>query len=246
MGPAGLDGAMAGLAGRLDTGAATRAERVTGLYSHAAARTIRQQRIPQNKIENDTDPVGQEDGQQGPHHIPHTAAPGIAIDVPNQQGIACHRQRRHDGEQKLQPQGPVSQENKTERDKARQEHDTGGNPTTKGDHSLAGHDGCQNGRHTILLSRRRREASTSAEAVPKTEEITAHRSHARAAETPNRMRSVWPISRMKAQAKMAAAPAKTAPWRRSTSAATSELVRRSRSASGSGQGSAESPAASAA
>src|ERR1035437_862068 len=246
MGPAWLDGAMASRTRRLDTGAAARAECVTGLYAGAALGTVREQRLPQDEVENDADAVEQEDGQQGPHHVAHAAAAGIAVDIADQQSVAGQEQRRHDGEQKLQPQGAVSQENKTERDKARQEHDTGGNPTTKGDHSLAGHDGCQNGRHTILLSRRRREASTSAEAVPKTEEITAHRSHARAAESPNRMRSVWPISRMKAQAKMAAAPAKTAPWRRSTSAATSELVRRSRSASGSGQGSAESPAASAA
>src|ERR1035438_3856176 len=121
---------------------------------------------------------------------------------------------------------------------SQQEGDTGGNPGAKRDDSLANHNRC----HTILLSRRRREASTRAETAPNTEEITAHRSHVNAAESPTRMRSVWPISSTKAQAKIADPPARTAPWRRSASAASSALVRRSRSAGGWGTGSAERPA----
>src|ERR1035438_6710111 len=93
MRPACLDGAVAGPAGGLDTGTAARAERVAGLYAGAAAGTIYQQRIPQDEVEDDADAVEQEDGQQGPHHVAHTPAPGIAVDISDQQGIAGQHQR---------------------------------------------------------------------------------------------------------------------------------------------------------
>ena len=79
---------MAPLAGGLHADAAVRAERVTGLYARATARAVHQQRISQDEVENDADPVGQEDGQQGLHHVAHAAAAGIAVDVADQQGIA--------------------------------------------------------------------------------------------------------------------------------------------------------------
>src|SRR5260370_10811122 len=235
---------MACVAGGLDGGAAAGAECVAGLHAGAAAGTICQQRFAQDEVEDDADAVGQKDGQQGPHHITHTAAPGIAIDIAHQQRVACRGQRHHDSEQESQPLRSLvrgAQENKAQRDEAHQEHDTGGNPATERDHSLVG-----NGRHTILLSRRRREASNRAEAAPNIEEIPTQDSHTRTAESPASMRNIWPVSRTKAQAKTAAAPAKIAPWRRSASAASSALMRRTRSAGGWGTGMAESPAGSAA
>src|ERR1022692_4346431 len=240
MGPAGLDGAMARLAGGLHAAAAARAERVTWLDAGAAPRTIHHQGLSQDEVEDDADAVEQEDGQQGPHHVAHATAAGISVDISDQQGIAGQHQRKQNRDDQPYRHGHVVRlgQYDAQKQKEQQEHDTGGHPTTGRDHSLARN----NGGHTILLSRRRRGASTRAEAAPKTEEITAHRSHAKAAVSPATMRSVWPISRTNTGAKIAAAAAKAAPWRRSSSAATSELVRRSRSASGSGQGSAESPA----
>src|ERR1017187_8597326 len=232
MGPARLEDAVAGLTGGLDAAAAARAECVAGLYAGAAARTVHLKRLAQDEVKNDADAVEQEDGQQGPHHVAHAAAAGIAVDIADQQCIACQQQRNQNRNDEPYRHGDVvlTHKNESETHEGQQEHDAGGNPATEGDHSLAGN----NGGHTILLSRRRREASTMADAVPNIEEITAQKSHARAAESPATMSSVWPISRTKAKAKIAAAPAKAAPWRRSSSAATTELVRRNRSGSGSG------------
>src|ERR1019366_7484511 len=244
MRPACLYGAVAGPAGGLDSGAAARAERVAGLYAGAAAGTIHQQRLPQDEVENDADAVEQEDGQQGPHDVAHAPAAGIAVDVSDQQGIAGQHQRNQNRHDKPHRHGHVVRlgQYDAQEQKEQQEHDTGGHPTTGRDHSLARN----NGGHTILLSRRRREASTRAEAAPNTEEITAQTSHTRAAVSPATMRSVWPISRTKTSAKTAAAAAKRAPWRRSTSAATSMVVRASRYAGGWGAGNSASPAESSA
>ena len=75
-----------------------------------------------------------------------------------------------------------------------------------------------------------------AEAVPNTEEIPTQTSHTQTAESPASMRRIWAVSSTQTQAKTAAAPAKTEPWRRSASAASSALVRRTRSAGGWGTG----------
>src|ERR1035437_10065595 len=226
MRPAGLEDAVASLTGGLDAATAARAERVAGLYPSAAARAIHQQGLAQDEVENDADAVEEENGQQRPHHVAHAAAAGVAVDIADQQGVACQTQRGQNGDDQHHRQGNVVRldQDEAQKQKEQQEHDAGGNPTAGRDHSLARNNGC----HTILLSRRRRAASTRAEAAPNTEETKAHRSHTRAAESPARMRSVWPMSRTKTQAKAAVAPARTAPWRRSASAATSALVQANR------------------
>src|ERR1035437_729389 len=226
MGPARLEDAVAGATGRLDTGAAARAECVTGLYAGAAARTVHLKRLAQDEVKNDADAGEQENGQQSPHHVAHAAAAGVALDIADQQGVACQTQRGQNGDDQHHRQGNVVRldQDEAQKQKEQQEHDAGGNPTAGRDHSLARNNGC----HTILLSRRRRAASTRAEAAPNTEETKAHRNHARAGVSPATMRSVWPISRTKTQAKAAVAPARTAPWRRSASAASSALVRANR------------------
>src|ERR1035438_4061021 len=214
MGPAGLDGAMARLAGGLHAAAAARAERVTWLDAGAAPRTIHHQGLSQDEVEDDADAVEQEDGQQSPHHVAHAPAPGIAVDVTDQQGIAGHPQRSQNRDDELHRHGDVVRlgQYQAQKQKEHHEHDAGGHPTTEGDHSLARN----YGRHTILLSKRRCEASTRAEAAPNIDEITAQRSHARAAVSPATTRSVWPISRTKTSAKIAAALGKAAPGSPST------------------------------
>src|ERR1035437_6483261 len=226
MGPARLEDAVAGLTGGMDAAAAARAECVAGLYAGAAARTVHLKRLAQDEVKNDADAVEQEDGQQGPHHVAHAAAAGIAVDVADQQGVAGQAQRGQNGDDQHHRQGNVVRldQDEAQKQKEQQERDAGGHPPAGRDHSLARNNGC----HTILLSRRRRAASTIAEAAPNTEGTKAHRSHTRAAESPARMRSVWPMSRTKTQAKAAVAPARTAPWRRSASAASSALVRANR------------------
>ena len=57
MGPAGLNGAVTGLAGGLDPRPTARAEGVARLYTGATARAVHLQRLAQDEVEYDPYPI---------------------------------------------------------------------------------------------------------------------------------------------------------------------------------------------
>src|SRR2546426_848454 len=78
--PARLDGAVALRAGEPQSGAAMRTEGETPISRFPARPAGLRQGISEQKIKDDADEVGNENGQKRPHHIAHAAALGIAID----------------------------------------------------------------------------------------------------------------------------------------------------------------------
>src|SRR5207244_7517846 len=95
--PAGLDRAVTRVAGGLHARSAARAKCVTGLYARATARTVNHQRLAQNEVKNNPDPVEKKNSEQGPHDVPHAAAARIPVNIADQQGIARQEQRHDDG-----------------------------------------------------------------------------------------------------------------------------------------------------
>src|SRR5260370_3187363 len=90
MGPARLHGTATSGARVRQSRTASRTEGALRSDRDATLWADLRKRVAQNEIQNDTDPVGDENAQQGPHHVPHSSPAGVTVYGADQQRI--HKQ----------------------------------------------------------------------------------------------------------------------------------------------------------
>src|SRR5712692_8119815 len=104
--PTSLHGAAALRAGEPQSGAAIRTEGETSINRFPAHRAGARQGITQQKIKDDPDEVRNENRQERPHDVTHSAALGIAIDVADQRNPDQENQPEPESKERLLPWVP--------------------------------------------------------------------------------------------------------------------------------------------
>jgi len=99
------DGSLTLRANRGELIAALRAEGESGVHDMAASGAGGLQCLPQYKVENDAQCVGNNYGHNRPQDRAHAAPPGVAVYVADEQQITTHHQADQKSEQRPRPGG---------------------------------------------------------------------------------------------------------------------------------------------
>jgi PD-(D/E)XK endonuclease len=94
-----VDAALAVWAHRAQAGAAAGTVAEARLDLGVALRTVRDARLAQDKIEDDPEAVGDEDGNEGPKQAAHAAAAGVLVDVADEDGPAAEHCSHEESQQ---------------------------------------------------------------------------------------------------------------------------------------------------